>query len=81
MSASAASLTRAAERVPRWSSTGHARARPHRSPALLSTPHSSQRAIVMGAQAKPISPTIGRNHPMDAPPRQTATSIAAVKSP
>ena len=76
-----ASATRAAERIPRWSSTGYAWARPHRSPALLSTSHSSQKAIVMGARDKPISPTIGCNHPMDAPPRQTAKSIAAVKPP
>jgi hypothetical protein len=51
MSASAISLTRASERVPRWSSSSHASARPDRCSALLSTPHSSPRAIVMAPQA------------------------------
>ncbi len=81
MNPSATSFTRAAERVPRWSSTGHAGARPDRWPALLPALHFSQRAIVMGAQAKLIGPTTERNYPTAAPPRLTPTSIAAVKSP
>ena len=81
MTASATSPTRAAEPVPRWSSTGHARARPHRSPALLSTLHSSQKAIAMGARAKPIGLTSRRYHLIATPLRLTPTPIAAVKSP
>jgi hypothetical protein len=81
MSASATSLPWAAERVPRWSSTGHARARPARSPTSLSTPPSSRSDTVMAAQWKPIDPTSGRNHPMDALPHLAPTPITAVKSP
>ena len=81
MSASAISLTRACERVPRWSSSSHDSARPDRCSALLSTPHSSPRAIVLAPQAKPIGPTTSRNHPIATPPRPAPTIIAAVKSP
>jgi hypothetical protein len=81
MSASASARTRASERVPRWSSTGHASARPDRSPALLSAPHSSPKAIVIAAQAKSIGPTSTRIHPTAAPPRLAPTRIAAIKSP
>jgi hypothetical protein len=81
MSASATSLTRTAERVPRWSSTGLARARPDRCPALLSTSLSSSRAIVIGAELKPIGRTSRRNHPTGPLPRRASTLIAAVKSP
>ena len=77
MSASATFLARAAERVPCWSPTSHAGARPDRRPALLS----SRRAIVMGAQATPIGPTSRRNHPTATSARLAPTPIAAVKSP
>jgi hypothetical protein len=77
MSPSATSFTPIADRVPRWSSTGHASARA----ALLSTPHSSQRAIVMGAQAMSSGPPSRRNHPITTLPCLAHTPIAAVKSP
>ena len=81
MSASATSFTRAAERVPRWSSTGHARVRPDRSPALLPALLSSHRAIVMAARVELIGPTSRRNHTSATPPRLTPTLIVAIKSP
>jgi len=81
MSPSATSLAPAAERVPHWSSTGHASARPDSCPTLLPTPHSSQRDIIMGAQARSIGPAGSRNHPTVMPPRLAHTPSAAVKSP
>ena len=81
MSASATSPPRAAERVPRWSSTGHARTRPDRWPALLPARHSSPRDIVMGARAKPIGLPSRRYHLIATPLRLTPTPITAVKSP
>ncbi len=81
MSPSATSLTPAAERIPRWSSTGYAGARLDSCPVLLSTLHSSQRAIIIGAQAKSIGTASRRNHPTATPPRLAHTPIAAVKSP
>jgi hypothetical protein len=81
MNASATSFTRAAVRVLRWSSTGHARARPNRWPASLPALHSSPSAIVMGARAKLIGLTSTPNHPTATPPRLAPTPIVAVKSP
>jgi hypothetical protein len=81
MSASATPLSRAAERLPRWSSTGHASARPDRSPALLPTPLASPRAIVIAAHAKPIGPIVRCNHPTATAPRLAPTLIAEIKSP
>jgi hypothetical protein len=81
MNAGTTSLSCAAERLPRWSSTGHDRARPDRRlvplPALLS----SQKTIVLGARAEPIGLTSRRNLPTAARQRLTLTSITAVKSP
>ena len=81
MSAGSTSLTCATERVPRWSSTGHARTRPDGWPALLPALHSSQKTIVLGAQANPISPASWRNHTTVALAFLATTPIAAVKSP
>ena len=81
MTASASALTRAAERVPHWSSTSRAGARPDRCPALISTPRSSTKTIVMGAQANPIGPTSTRNRTTATVRRLAFTLIAAIKSP
>jgi hypothetical protein len=81
MTPSATAHTRIAERVPRWSSTSHASARPDSRPALHSTPHSSPRAVVIGAEATPIGLTSTRNHTTATPPRVEPTLIAAIKSP
>jgi integrase len=48
---------------------------------LEAAPHSSPRAIVIAAQAKPIDPTSTRIHPTAAPKRLAPTRIAAIKSP
>jgi hypothetical protein len=81
MSASATPLTCAAERVPRWSSTGLARARPERWPALLGALHSSQRSNVMATRVDPVGASSKCKHSTAAASRLTPTSIAAVKSP
>ena len=81
MSASATFLIYPAERVPRWSSTRHASARPDAWPTLLLALHSTQRPMVVGAPAKPIGPTSKRNHPTAAPRRLTPTPIAELKPP
>jgi hypothetical protein len=81
MSAGVASPTRAAERLPRWSSTGHARARPDRWSALLPALHSSQKDVVVSAPAKPVGASSRSNHSTAVPPRLNSTPIAAVKSP
>jgi hypothetical protein len=81
MSARATFFALAAERVPRWSSTGNASPRLDKCSQLLATPLSSQKAIVIGAQAKPISQTSRRNHPTATSPSLVPTPIAAVKSP
>ena len=81
MSAGAAFLANADERVPRWSSTGHADPRPQTCPALLAARRSSQRGVVTGAPAKPIGPVSGHNQPTAAPPLLATNPFAAVKSP
>jgi len=81
MSAGAKFLANAANRVPRWSPTGHAALRPKRCPALLAARHSSQGSVLTGAPAKPIAPTSGHNQPADTPPLLATNPIAAVKSP
>jgi len=48
---------------------------------LLSTPRSSTKAIVMGAQANPIGPTSTRNRTTATVRRLAFTLIAAIKSP
>ena len=78
---SASVLTHTAERVPRWSSTGHARARLDGRAAWLSTPLSSPKATVIGAQVKSVGCTRTRNHPTAPLPRHAPTLIAALKSP
>jgi hypothetical protein len=70
MSASANPRTRTAERLPRWSSTGHAGARP----AQLSAPHSAPIPILIGAQSNPISHTSSQNQRAQTPRRFAATS-------
>ena len=81
MSVGAAFLANVAERVPRWSPTSHAAARPERCPALLTAKPSSQRDIVTGAPAKPIAPISRHNQPTAAPLRLATNPITAVKSP
>ena len=81
MSASAKAASRAAKRIPRGSSTGHASARPDRRPPLPSTSHSFPSAIVIGAQTKPIAPASSRNHPTAMLPHPAPTLTAAIKSP
>jgi hypothetical protein len=81
MSACATFLANAAERAPRWSLTGDARARPDRCPASLPARLSSQRDLVTGAPARPIGPTSGHNHPTAALPLLATNPFAAVKPP
>jgi hypothetical protein len=81
MSTSATSRTRTAERIPPWSSTSRAGARPHRCPALQSAPHSTLRTIILAAEATSIGPTNRRHHPSLTPPRLALNPIAAIKSP
>ena len=81
MSAGAAFLANAADRSPRWSSTGHAAARPEWCPPLLAARLSSQRGFLTGAPAKPIGPVSGHNQPTAAPPLLATNPFAAVKSP
>ena len=81
MSTIATSRTRSAERVPHWSSTDHAGARPYRGPALHATPRAAPKRIVSGAQSKPIGQTSSHNRFIPTPRHLSPTHIVAIKSP
>ncbi len=81
MSVGAAFLANAPDRVPRWSPTSHATARPERCPALLAARHSSLKHLVRGAPAKPIGPISRHNQPTAAPLLFATNPSTAVKSP
>ena len=80
MSAATTSRTRIAKRVPRWSQPGHGDARPDNCPAALSKGQSSQKAIVIAAQASP-RPTSARHLLTAALSRLASAVNAAIKSP
>jgi len=81
MSAGAISRTRTAARVPRWSSTGQAGARPDTCPALDSTPRESPKRIVGGPEQTHIRLITMRDHSCPIPRRCATDLIAAIKSP
>jgi hypothetical protein len=81
MSTAATSRTRIVERVRCWTQTGNVDPRPGSCPASLSMAHSAPRAIVIGAEPRPIGPTSGRNRLTATPARLAPTLIAAIKSP
>ena len=80
MSAVATSRTRIVKRGSRWSQSSHGDARPNSYPAALSTRQSSQKAIVIAAQASP-RPTSARHLLAAALSRLASVVNAAIKSP
>ena len=80
MSAVATSQTHIVKRVSRWSQPGHGDARSHSYPAALSTAPTSQKAIVIGAQASQ-SPTNARLNLTAAQLHPTSAGNTAIKSP
>jgi hypothetical protein len=81
MSLGATSQTRTVKRLPRWSSTGHARARQDTCPVLHSTPRTSPKPIIGRAQSKPIGQTTSHNHAIPKFRSVAPTDIAPIKSP
>jgi hypothetical protein len=80
MSAVATPQTHIVERVSRWSQPGHGDARSDSCPAALSTAPTSQKAIVIGAQAGQ-SPTNARSNLTAAQLRPASAVNTAIKSP
>ena len=81
MSKTAKFHTRATKRVPRWSMTRYAAARPSTWLALPSAPHASPKPIVNATQSKPISRTCGHSNVIAEPRRLPHTHSRAIKSP
>jgi hypothetical protein len=81
MSKTATFHIRATKRVPRWSMTRYAAARPSTWLALHSAPHASPKPIVNATQSKPISQTCGHNNLIPEPRRPPHTPTTAIKSP
>jgi hypothetical protein len=81
MSKTATFHIRATKRVPRWSMTRYAAARPSTWLALHSAPHASPKPIVNATQSKPISQTCGHNNLIPEPRRLPHTPTTAIKSP
>ena len=80
MSAATTSPTRIVKRVSRWSQSSHGDARPNSYPAALSTRQSSQKTIVIAAQASQRPATARRL--MTAQLSRLASAVnATIKSP
>jgi hypothetical protein len=81
MSETATFRTPTTNRLPRWSLTRYAAARPSTCQALHSAPHASAKHIVNATQSKSISQTRGHNNLIPEPRRLPHTPTTAVKSP
>ncbi len=80
MSAAATSLTRIANRVSRWSQSGHGDARPNSYPAALPKRQSSPKNIVIATQASP-RPAAARHLLTATLSRPASAPNLAIKSP
>ena len=80
MSETATFRTPTTNRLPRWSLTRYAAARPNTWLALHSAPRAPPKRIV-NAQSKPISQTGGHNNVIPEPRRLPHTPTTAIKSP